>query len=838
MSAAPELDAATDRCFHCDTPLAVAPTDAVYDETADGGPRGFCCHGCLGATQLIEELGLQDYYTSRETPHRDLRPPDPERVADFARFDDPALQRQFAVAGPDGDLEVTLSVGGMRCAACSWLLEERVGRLPGIRAAHFGLSNRRGRVRLDPRTLPVSELLARIAELGYRALPFEPDADEALLRDERRAALRRLGLAGLGTMQVMMFSAGLYAGVFADLEDGYRDLLRWASWLVATPVLLWSGWPLLAGAGRDLRTRRIGPDVPIALALVIAYAASIRATLLGIGDVYFDSVCMFVFFITLGRTLEQELRARSELRIRGLQRRVPEVAHRMDTDGVHDVALDALRPGDHIEIRPGEAVPADGLVMEGEGRVSESLLTGEPSPVPKAPGQTVLAGSQSAEGRLLVRVERTGPSSTLRQIAALLDRAQLEKPPIAQLADRVARAFVSAVVVIALGAAATWWWLDPSRVIPVVVAVLIATCPCALSLATPAALASATHGLAARGFLIARGHVLEALARVTRVVFDKTGTLTATTPSLRNVRVLRAGFDADLALQWAAGLERGSAHPIARALRVAAGLEGEDPTQSAIAPATTPGAGVAGTRDGRALRLGRADWALELAGVGDRPGNLGDDELGDGDVVLADASGPIAAFVLDGEGAGGLRPGAVAVNAWLAARGTARSLLSGDPSDERVRSVARRLRLDEARAGASPSAKLGALEGWLAQGDVLMAVGDGVNDAPMLGRAQVSVAMGSGSDLARVNADAVLLDDRLPAVPLALAWAERTRRIVRQNFAWALAYNSAVLPLALVGWLPPYLAALGMSASSLLVVLNSLRLRRAPRIELAGEAVS
>lgn len=822
MSAAPTRAVRRGKCFHCGESLA--SRDVVF-AVVGSGRRGFCCHGCLGAAELIHTLGLHAYYDRRDLRGAELVPLDAEDARAYERFDDSALQRSFVTLDDDGVCAANLSVGGMRCAACSWLLEERLARVPGVREAHFGLASGRAQVRWEPSRVRLSDILAAISALGYRAVPFEPDSAEAMLRSERRVGLRRLGVSGLGTMQVMMFSVGLYAGALGtDLEAGQRNLLRLASAMVTTFVLFYAGWPLLVGALRDLQIRRIGPDVPIALALLGAFGASVLATAQQGGEVYFDSVCMFVFFITLGRTLERDLRARAELRVRSLVGRVPQAAHRLEAGAERDVPVVDLASGDIVLVRPGERVPADGIVISGRGEVLESLLTGEASPIAKGPGDSLLAGSEILDGVLRVRVERVGPASTLQQIASLLDRAQLEKPPIAVLANRTARVFVTSVVLFAGAVGLAWWWIDSARLLPVVVSVLIATCPCALSLATPSALAAATHGLAARGFLITRGHALEALAKVDRIAFDKTGTLTAASPKLVEVHSVRESIDAEEALRLARRLEEHSNHPIARALR-----EGVPPTGSlrSVAPevVSAPGIGLEGWIEGRRLRLGRPDWSAPEAVARRRSTRAKSPSTS---ILLADTAGPIAWFHFEMT----LRPQAVGALQDLASDGYRCALLSGDPSPEGVAAIAERLRIDEATAGASPEEKVAHLDEWIRRGETVMAVGDGINDAPLLGRAHVSAAMGSGSDLARLRADTVLLDDRLAAIPMALRWARRTRRIMRQNFAWALVYNLCVLPLAAIGMLRPWQAALGMSLSSLLVVGNSLRLRKEGRATL------
>ncbi len=823
MTLAPAAGSDASVCFHCGEPAEGA--EAVFAEFL-GQQRGFCCHGCHGAAELIHGLGLDAYYDRREAPVADARAAENTTSETFARFDDPALQRAFVVWDDEGHCTATLSIGGMRCAACSWLIEERLARLDGVLEANVGLANGRAGVSWDPAKLELSEILAAVSRLGYRAFPFEPDRDEALLKSERRDALRRLGVSGLATMQVMMFSLALYIGAFGDLEAEHRLLLQLASAAIATPVLAYAGWPFISAAWRDIRLLRVGPDVPIALALLVAYFASVYATARGHGEVYFDSVCMFIFFITVGRFVERDLRTRAELRVRNLVGRVPQAARRVVGGELCEVPVGDLEANDVIQVRAGENVPADGVALEGDAEVSEALLTGEPTPLPKQAGDALLAGSEVLGGSIRMRVERTGAASTVQQISNLLDRAQLEKPPIAVMAGRVARVFVAAVLGVALVVGLAWWWIDATRVVPVVVSVLIATCPCALSLATPSALAAATHGLAARGFLITRGHALEALAKVGRVVLDKTGTLTAETPVLVDIRVVRSDITREEALRLARRLETRSNHPIARALRDGGRAIDtldevrESPLQAVpVSVQVEVGAGIEGELEGRRLRLGRSDWV----GVDEDAAQTREYEVPATSIALADDNGPIAWFDFEMP----VREGAAAMTRALSSLGLGRTLLSGDPSVAGVEAVASELGIEDVTANASPQEKLARIEAMEAQGDHVLAVGDGINDAPLLGRASVSVAMGSGSDLARLRADAVLLDDRLTTLPLALGWARWTGQVIRQNFAWALLYNLCALPLAATGVLSPWQAALGMSLSSLIVVGNSLRLRNA-----------
>lgn len=791
-----------------------------------------CCTGCAAAAALIVDQGLGDYYRLREAP---APPVDGVSAPDaLAVYDDVEVQRAFVRSVSGGAREATLAVEGLSCAACAWLVERTWSREPGVLAAAVNAASHRARLVWDPAQTRLSHLLAAVERLGYRAHPFEADRQELLARRAERAALRRLGVAGLAMVQVMMFAVGLYAGASSGIEPVYRDLLRAVSWLVATVVVSYVAAPFFAGAWRDVRARRPGMDVPIALAIGSAYLASTWASLRGAGEVYFDSICMFAFFLTLARYLELRARLRSSQQLREWAHRIPRTARRVTADGEERVAAHVLRPGDRVAIAPGETIPADGRVCEGESALSEALMTGESMPVARGPGDRVLAGSQNLDGALVVEVERAGSDGAIAALLALLDRAQSEKPPVAEVADRVAGGFVLAVLVGAVGVAGVWGWLAPERAFEVTLSVLVVTCPCALSLATPAALAAATNGLSAAGVLITRGHALEGLASATHFVFDKTGTLTSELPQLRHVVALRSDPDREL-LAIAAVLEQTSQHPVARALRApdVAGRREIDARVAALRVQATdlfvvPNRGVTGriggvagdssaaAHGGCAFRLGAPDWATASSGA---PVPPPPDEKGSW-VLLADEAGPRAWFGLRSE----LRPGARETVRWLREQGLGVMLLSGDPTPGEVARIAGALDIDDARGGVAPEGKLAALTRLQQSGAVVVAVGDGVNDAPLLSRAQVSIAMAGGADLARVSADAVLLGDRMAGLETAVRWGRKTRRVIRQNLGWALVYNATALPLAACGFVAPWAAAIGMSASSLLVVANALRL--------------
>ena len=804
--AAPEPD----RCFHCELPI---PAGCDFGAVINEAWRPMCCPGCQAVAQTIAEHGFEAYYARREGPA--------ERASDdgpieLAVFDDPEIQRDFVTR--DGDsAEATLSIEGLRCAACAWLIERHLGRLPGVAAANVSLATHRALVRFDATRISVSALLLALREIGYAGHPYEPDREAQLRERERRNAIVRLGVAGLGAMQVMMFSVGLYAGALDGMEPIYRSLLRHASLLVSTFVVTIGARPFFEAAWRDLRARQLGMDVPVALAIGVAYVASAFATFEGTGEVYFDSVCMFTFFLSLGRFLEGRAREASAEQVRDLARRVPAVATRVEGEARRPVPVRALRRGDIVLVRPGESIPVDGRVVEGESAVSEALWTGEEAPRQKGPGDAVIGGSPNLRALLTVEVERSSSEGTLASIRRLLDRAQAEKPAVAKLADRAARVFVGAVLAVAGVTALVWWQKSPDDALWVTLSVLVATCPCALSLATPAALAAATESLARRGFLSTRGHTLETLARVSRFTFDKTGTLTSAQLELGEVIVLdeRAG-DRDALLRLGARLEHDSIHPISSAFRDVEEAELPGRVQSLRC---VDGQGVEARVDERTTRLGRPAWvgALFAATVsvpqGDAPVTW---------ILLGDTRGPLAWISLRAE----LREDAARTIAALRSLHIESSLSSGDPSQSEVDRIGRELGIDDRLAGASPADKVEAVRALQRHGEVVAAVGDGVNDAPLLGVAQVSIAIASGADLARVSADAVLTGERLGVLAEAVTTARRTRRVIRQNLVWAAGYNALALPLAVTGNLPPYLAAIGMSASSLVVVCNALRLRR------------
>ena len=782
----------------------------------DGQRQSMCCHGCEAVAEAIVAAGLTDFYRHRTAPSRRAEDLIPEQLRGLELYDRPDLQKSFVRAEDEHVREAALILEGIVCAACVWLNERHVNRLPGVLEFRVNYSTHRARLRWDERQIKLSDILAAIAAIGYVAHPFDPNRQEALQKRERSVALRRLAVAGLGSMQVMMLAVGLYVGDYQGMEDWIREFLRWICLILTVPVVTYSAQSFYRAAWRDLRRRQLGMDVPVSLAILAAFAASVWHTWKGGGEVYYDSVTMFVFFLLTGRFLEMTARHRAAQISEALVRMLPATATRLNAaDEEEIVPIAELAPGDRVLVRPGETIPADGRLIEGASSVDESLVTGESLPLPRQLGEALIGGSVNVESPLVMRVEKVGADTVLSAISRLLDRAQSEKPRLALLADRVAGGFVAVLLAVAAVVLAAWWSLsDFDTAFRVTLSVLVVTCPCALSLATPTALVAATGALTRLGVLTTRGHALETLARATHVIFDKTGTLTFGRLQVATVETV-GNLEARRGLALATALERGSEHPVGRALAEAAG----DATPAATDVHNTPGSGIEGWIEGRRYRIGRPGFVVELSGaaVAERD----DFDSASTWVALGDETGLLAWFQLTDT----LRPGAAAAVQALQTRGLTVELLSGD-RPEAVAHIAREAGIAMATGGLSPQDKLDRLRELQGQGAVAAMVGDGVNDAPVLAAAQVSLAMGSGTQLAHATADMILLSEKLECLVSGVDMARRALTIMRQNFAWAIGYNLIALPLAAGGWLTPWMSAIGMSCSSLLVVVNALRLRR------------
>jgi len=773
-------------------PLALAPQHVATGAVAFGGP-GVVTDPASDSAQALQVLDDEQEWSA------------------FSRPD----------AAHAGYWESNLMIEGMHCAACALTVEDALKRVPGVVSADVSAGSQRAKVVWQSQTVLPSRWMQAVRESGYRALPANDVFARERRRVESRKALWRLMVAGLCMMQVMMYAYPAYVAAPGDLSMEMEHLLRWASWVLTLPVILFSCSPFFSNAWRDIVHRRISMDLPVALGMLITFVVSTAGTFDPEGifghEVFFDSLTMFVFFLLAGRWMELRLRDRTAGALEALMNRLPDSVARQKANGEFErVPVRRLQVDDVIQVRAGEAFPADGVVVRGQTSVDESLLTGESRPVSRAEGDAVISGSHNLAAVVLMRVERVGSETRFAQIVSLMESASTSKPHLAKLADTIAKPFLIGVLVAAALSCLYWWDTDPERALMVAVSVLVVTCPCALSLATPAAMLSAAGALAQRGILVRRLDAFEALAAVDTVMFDKTGTLTRDAMVLGQIRT-REGVDPSQALAMAAELARHSLHPASKALLVAAQQRGLTGLWRAEDVAELSGRGLTA----RLAPIDRADQAMALrlgsaAHCGVVP--TGSDLL---QVYVSDEHQWLATFELQED----VRPDAAPTVATLKARGLSVHLLSGDASDAAGR-VADAVGIDAFKGQCSPQDKLDFLRQAQVEGHKVAVVGDGLNDGPILAGAHASFAFGQAVPLAQAQADFLVSGSRLDDVALAIGLSKRTLRVVRQNLWWAAAYNAVCVPLAVAGMLPAWLAGIGMASSSLLVVANALRLSR------------
>lgn len=915
-------------CFHCGDPVPEPPfhTDIL------GQSREMCCMGCQLASQSIVEAGLEQYYLDRSEINRTASLP--TQLTRLEAYDHDEIKSQFVYA-QDGMSVAELSVNNLRCAACTWLIESRLDELDGISQCQVNLTNQRMRVIWNEDKLPISRILGVINEIGYEAKPYRQDTHEAMLARHNSQMLLRLGIAALGSMQAMMYAVAIYFGEYSDMLIFQRDFLRWVSLFVSTPVFFYAGVPFFTSAWSAIRARQVNMDVPVSIALVVTFFASLYATITGQGETYFDSVSMFIFFLLAGRYIEHNARLKAATMANDLvvvepvlvqkiaedkdaaarilqlieQNRLNHTA--LDSDALSDnnteqmlnpnnnlatkgtstsaktmldfkqsmdanvqqltsriaqnwqeknhkpsnltkierepearqmVTAHSLQVGDIIIVEAGSEIISDGILLSPTATVSQSLLTGEGDLIIKSQGDYIVGGAQNDSQPFEMLVTALPEDSQIGLIDRLMNRAMSEKPKLAQQADKLARWFVARILVLSVLVFIGWYIVEPSQAIWATVAVLVATCPCALSLATPIALTVATNRLASYGFLTTRGHTLQTLAEITHVAFDKTGTLTYGKPNLLNIELLasndRTGAsneEKDKLLAIAAALEVGSHHPIAHALLTAAYQLHLPATQSLQ---YYPAGGVEAMIDGALYRIGHVDFALNKANRTNEANN-GSHQNNDLtiDLVAERASSAVVLSCQDSQSSAWqalacfyfndkVRDSAPSMLATLKKSGIEPVMLTGDPSPQAL-IMAEELGMNAAYNGLSPTDKVNHIQALQAKGAVVLMVGDGINDAPVLAAADVSTSIAGAADLAQVSSDSIILNGQIEAITAAKRIADKTKRIIKQNLRWALIYNSSVLIPAALGYVPPWLAAIGMSLSSLFVVLNALRLKRA-----------
>ncbi len=785
----------------------------------NGHDEPMCCYGCQSVAQAIVDSGNADFYRHRTT----ASPTGEALLPDFIRqtqvYDHPEIQKTFVRSSGEHQREAALILEGIVCAACVWLNERHVARLPGVLDMQVNYATQRARVRWDETRIKLSDILQAIHNIGYTAHPYDPQQQQLAFDRERRNQLKRIGIAGVLGMQVMVLSIALYAGGWSGMEAGFKTFFRWIGLLLTTPVLLYSGAPFFRGAWRDLRNRSVGMDVPVTLGILVAFGGSLHASWTGQGEVYYDSVVMFIFFLLSSRYFELMARKRGAETLEQLSRALPAMATRITTTANGEqqdvIPLTELQAGDTVLVRPGETVPADGRITAGESSVTEALLTGESTPVTKGQGARLIGGSINIESPLTLCVEQVGLDTVLAEIVRLLERAQNEKPAITRLADRVAGWFVGTVLVVAAAVGVYWWQQAPDSWLPILISVLVVTCPCALSLATPTAISAATGTMLGHGLLTIRSHSLETLARCSHVIFDKTGTLTLGTPVITRILCL-SHLDERTVLGIAAALEQQSEHPAGKAI-VTAAAGGKSLTASDFK--NFPGAGISARIDKQQWFIGNAEFIAAHTDAGsDRlPADAGYGTC----VLLADRHQLHALFLLRDA----MREEAPAVVKALQLAGKQVLLMSGD-HPAAAQQLASEAGIEAVYGGMAPADKLHQVQSLQQQGAVVAMVGDGINDAPVLAAADVSIVMRDAANISQASADMVLLSSNLGALTRGVLLARKTLRIIKQNLSWAVGYNLIALPAAALGYVAPWMAAIGMSTSSLLVVLNALRLTR------------
>lgn len=800
-------------CFHCQDDIPKG-FNASFD--IDGVTQHFCCYGCLAIAETIVTGGLENFYRHRtkasEKPDEFYQ----SEQNELELYDDPELQEEF-VESDGNKLETSLSITGITCAACIWLLEKEIAKLDGIINFSINHTSHKARLIWKKDELKLSTVLISIRKLGYKAFPYEEGLAREIAEKEKKTSIFRIAIAGIASMQNMMFALPLYLGFYSGITTEFIGFFRWVSLLMCIPVVLFSAKPFFSAAYRDLKTGHLTMDLPVSIAILGAFISSAFITIFNEpsfeSDVYFDSVSMFTFFLLLGRFIEMQTRHKHLNSDIEMSRLLPSTAIIKIDQTEQSIPAHKLKIDDILVIKQGQIIAADGVVIDGCSRVDESALSGEFLPLDKSPGSFVSGGTVNIENTLHVRVSAKPKDSRVAAIIKLLDKSQNQKPRTVLIADKIASYFVASVLVISVVVGLFWYFQDPANIFPIVLSVLVVTCPCALSLATPTALTSANTSLRSSGFLITRAHALEAMNQITDIVFDKTGTLTKGKLTLEKTSAF-GEYSEQQVLEIAAGLEAQSSHPIANSFKPFF-IKSAEQIKNEIGKGLSGHYYLEDIACSKAFYLGNFDYVSSIGNtqeIKDNPGlNL----------FLSDGEAIIAHFTLSDS----LRDDCKESIKQLEACGIKTHILSGDQANA-VELIAKELGIDSFHAAQSPENKLKFVKALQEQGKEIAMVGDGINDLPVLSGAKLSVAMGDAADITKMNSDAILLNGHLSVLVEAFTKAKQTRKIIKENMSWAIGYNICMLPLAAAGLVPPYFAALGMSLSSLIVVFNSIRLKK------------
>jgi Cu2+-exporting ATPase len=802
-------------CFHCGLPIA----DGVnYHSVLGGEERNFCCFACQSVCAAIYESGLEGYY--QRTPQGTLLAPPPTPPKDLEMYDLDEVQQDFVTC--QGDIrDIHLLVEGIHCAACVWLIERDMMRTTGVSTANVNLAGKRLHLRWDNQRVQLSSLIRELSRIGYAGVPYDPETAEGSIKKTNRAMLYRLFFAGFTMMNMFLISVALYTGAN---EGEYRDFFHWMALALATPTLFYSGYPFFKGAWSGLRNARLTMDLPIVIGLMVTYTYSLYVTTSRsqIGEVYFDTVTNLIFVILVGRYLEGMFRHQAVSATNRLMELQPRVATVL-TDGAEKmISIRAVKVGDQVLVKPGSKIPMDGMVIEGHSSVDESMLSGESIPVAKDAGSRVAAGTLNGSGALVVEVRAALQDSTLSKIIRLVEEAQSSKAPIQRLADTIVPWFVTGTLICA-GLTFFIWSEHFEVALMAATSVLIITCPCALGMATPMSIAVASGLGAKHGILVKNGVVLETLSRVTHFVFDKTGTLTEGKLRVEHVAAV-AGERVDELMAMAAAVERYSEHGVAQAVVREADERSLRYRNIAVQGFhAAAGLGVEATLNGQRVLLGTLEWLKRNSVEMSDELNIQVDEherQAKTCVYCAVDGKHVAILVL----ADTLRDDARPLIDALRAAGIGMTLLSGDRRPV-VEEIARQLGGMNVIAEVLPQDKDRVIQELQKRGECVAMVGDGINDAPALIRADVGIALGSGTDVSVESADIVLMQNELDKVRQATLLSRRTLRTIRQNIGLSFVYNSIMVPLAMMAKVTPLIAAITMPISSLLVIANAARIR-------------
>ncbi|MCF6226221.1 MAG: heavy metal translocating P-type ATPase [Xanthomonadales bacterium] len=819
------MSKAIESCFHCTEPI---PSGCDISVELEGQSLPVCCHGCKAVAEFIQAGNLEQYYRFRDSNSSKVNEDYLSRLDDWLAFDQ--REAYWGELCADGNRSLPVLIEGLHCAACIWLLRTALVKKKGVKEVQIDLSSGFAKIIWSADQIKLSELMQTMQQLGYQPHLMGEDRNIEVFRKARNKAIIRLLVAGLGMMQVMTYTVGLYAGDFSTISDDMRRFLEGISLLVATPVVFFSGQTFFIGAWNGIKARRPGMDLPVAIALILAWSASIYNYMRGEGALYFDSVVMFVFLLLLARFLEFSLRRKSADLSNALSRLLPEIAYRLQTKAVEPEEIVTDKPvavpiadlvkGDLVLIPKGHTVPVDGEVVAGKSLLDEAFLSGESLPRTVVEGQQVLAGSVNLGDPISIRTTACGEATAISALGRTLLEAQLHKPKVAETADRIASWFVSAVLLISSTAWVVWQFIDPTKAFDVALATLVVTCPCALSLATPASLAAASRRLMKAGLVIVKTNAIDVLAGIQRVVFDKTGTLTQGKLRIEKVNALRSDWKIEQISALATAMERQSEHPLATAF---ADLEsaGYQPQELKI----YAGQGIEAKLNQQCYRLGELSF---VNAINENPlkltNKLGENENGETigvQIFIGDSAGVFGQIILVDE----VRPEAAATIRQLQLAQLKITMLSGD-SEAEVARIARLLNINDWQARKLPENKLEIIRAYQQDGERVLMVGDGVNDAPVLAGADVSMAMGSATHLAKSSADFIVTANSINTIVEAHTISQFTSRIIKQNLGWSLMYNLLAVPLAVSGFLDPWMAVIGMSLSSIVVILNAMRISR------------